>query len=81
MASPDSYDARALGALGDPASARLRELARRSRGSRELVQAVFEAEIFAPALSQETAFVDAVADLHATLVRGGHRAAIEAALG
>ncbi|MDX6680202.1 MAG: hypothetical protein QOG94_241, partial [Solirubrobacteraceae bacterium] len=38
-------------------------------------------DVFAPALADATAFVEAVAELHAALVRGGHRAGIEAAIG
>ncbi len=57
---------------------------RRSGGarsdSRELVEAVFELGIFAPALAQATAFVEAVAELHAVLVAHDHRAGIDAAI-
>ncbi|MDX6720024.1 MAG: fructuronate reductase [Solirubrobacteraceae bacterium] len=81
LATPDAYDAAALGAIVDPQRARLEDLGRRARDSRELVDAVFELGIFAPALAAATAFVDAVAELHAVLVARGHRAAVEAAIG
>jgi fructuronate reductase len=81
VATADAYDAAALGAIVDPQRARLEELGRRARGSRELVDAVFEPGIFAPALAQATPFVAAVAELHAVLVAHGHRAGIEAAIG
>jgi fructuronate reductase len=81
VASPDAYDARALGEIGDPRRGWLRELERRSHDSRELVQAVFDADVFAPALARAAAFVAAVAELHEALVRGGHRAGIRAAIG
>ncbi|MDX6680803.1 MAG: fructuronate reductase [Solirubrobacteraceae bacterium] len=80
-ASPDAYDEHALGEICDPRRGWLRDLERRSRDSRELVRAVFDADVFAPALADATAFVEAVAELHAALVRGGHRAGIEAAIG
>jgi fructuronate reductase len=81
LATPDAYDAAALGAIADPERHRLEALGRRVRDSRELVEAVFELGIFAPALAQAAPFVEAVAELHAVLVAHGHRAAIEAAIG
>jgi fructuronate reductase len=81
VASPDAYDARALGTISDPLHGELRQLARRARDSPELVRAVFDADVFAPALGRASAFVETVAELHAALVRGGHRAGIQAALG
>jgi len=81
LATPGAYDADALGAIVDPQRGRLEELGRRARDSRELVEAVFELGIFAPALARAAAFVEAVAELHAVLVAHGHRAAITAALG
>jgi fructuronate reductase len=80
-ATPGAYDSRALGAISDPRLARLQDLGRRARGSGELVRAIFDEQIFAPALARAVAFVDAVVELHAALARRGHRAAIEAALG
>jgi fructuronate reductase len=80
LATPDAYDATALGAVTDPQRERLQDLGRRAAGSRELVEAVFELGVFAPALAGATSFVDAVAELHDVLVRHDHRAAIEAAL-
>jgi fructuronate reductase len=81
LATPDAYDAAALGAVVDPQRARLEDVGRRARDSRELVEAVFEPGIFAPALARETAFVAAVAELHAVLMAHDHRAGIEAAIG
>jgi fructuronate reductase len=81
LATPDAYDAARLGAIADPQRARLEDLGRRSRDSRELVDAVFALRIFAAALAAATPFVEAVAELHAVLVAHGHRAAIEAAIG
>lgn len=80
LAAPDAYDAAALGAIADPERERLEALGRRAQDSRELVVAVFELGIFAPALAQETAFVEAVAELHGILVAHDHRAAIDAAI-
>ena len=80
LATPGAYDAAGLGAIVDPQRGRLKDLARRARGSRDLVEAVFELGIFAPALAQATSFVEAVAELHAVLVAHDHRAAIEAAI-
>jgi len=81
LATPDAYDAAGLGGVADPWGGRLEELGRRERDSRDLVEAVFELRIFAPALAGASRFVDAVAELHAILVRDGHRAGIEAAIG
>lgn len=81
LATPDSYDAAGLGAIVDPRRASLEDLGRRARGSRELVDAVFERGILAPALARATPFVEAVAELHAVLVTHDHRAAIAAAIG
>ncbi|MGI9099928.1 MAG: mannitol dehydrogenase family protein [Solirubrobacteraceae bacterium] len=81
LATPGAYDAARLGATADPQRDRLEELGRRARDSRELVEAVFELGIFAPAVAQATPFVDAIAELHAVLVAHGHGAAIEAAIG
>jgi fructuronate reductase len=81
LATPGAYDAAGLGAIVDPQRDRLEDLGRRARDSRELVEAVFELGIFAPALAQATAFVEAVAELHAVLVAHDHRAAIEGAIG
>jgi fructuronate reductase len=81
LATPDAYAAARLGAIADPQRARLEDLGRRSRDSRELVDAVFALGIFAAALAAATPFVEAVAELHAVLVAHGHRAAIEAAIG
>jgi fructuronate reductase len=80
LATPDAYDAAVLGAVADSQRERLQDLARRAAGSRDLVLAVFELEIFAPDLAAAAPFVDAVAELHAVLVRHDHRAAIEAAI-
>ena len=80
LATPDAYDAGTLGAVADPQRERLEDLGRRAAGSRELVEAVFELGVFAPALATATSFVDAVAELHDVLVRHDHRAAIDAAL-
>lgn len=81
LATAGAYDAARLGAIADPERERLQQLARRARDSRELVEAVFEPGIFAPALAEATAFVEAVAELHAVLAAHGHRAAIDAAIG
>lgn len=81
LATPGAYDAGRLGAIADPERERLEQLGRRVRDSRSLVEAVFAAGIFDPALGEATAFVEAVGELHAVLVAHGHRAAIEAALG
>jgi hypothetical protein len=81
LATPGAYDAGWLGAIADPERERLEELGRRARDSRSLVEAVFASGIFAPALGEATAFVEAVAELHAVLVAHDHRAAIEAAIG
>lgn len=80
LATPDAYDAAGLGAIVDPQRAHLEDLGRRARDSRELVDAVFEPGIFAPALARATPFVEAVAELHAVLVEHGHRAGILAAI-
>jgi fructuronate reductase len=80
LATPGAYDAAALGAIADPERERLEQLGRSARDSRELVEAVFELGIFAPALAEATAFVQAVAELHAVLVAHDHRAAIDAAI-
>ena len=80
LATPDAYDAAALGAIADPERGRLEALGRRAHDSRELVEAVFELGIFAPALAQASAFVEAVAELHAVLVAHDHRAGIDAAI-
>ncbi|HEV7885379.1 MAG TPA: mannitol dehydrogenase family protein [Solirubrobacteraceae bacterium] len=80
LATPESYDAAALGAVTDPRGGELAALGRRAGGSRELVAAVFELGIFAPAVAEAEAFVEAVAELHAVLVAHGPRAAIEAAI-
>jgi fructuronate reductase len=80
LATPGAYDAGRLGIVADPERDRLEDLGRRARDSHELVQAVFELGIFAPALARATAFVEAVAELHAVLVAHDHHAAIEAAL-
>jgi fructuronate reductase len=79
LATPGAYDA-ALGVVADARRDELEELGRRACGSRELVAAVFELGIFAAAVREATAFVDAVAELHAVLVAHGHRAAIETAM-
>ena len=81
LATPDAYDVARLGAVVDPERERLEALGRRARDSRELVAAVFELGIFASALARATAFVEAVAELHAVLVAHDHRAAIGAAIG
>jgi fructuronate reductase len=81
LAAPGAYDAAALGAIADPQRERLQALARRAAGSRELVQAVFELGIFGAEVEQSTAFVEAVAELHAVLAAHGPAAAIEAAIG
>jgi mannitol-1-phosphate/altronate dehydrogenase len=81
LATPGAYDAAALGAVADARRDELEELGRRSLGAPELVAAVFELGIFAAALREATAFVEAVAELHAVLVAHGHRGAIEAAIG
>jgi hypothetical protein len=44
------------------------------------VEAVFELGIFAPAVAEATAFVEAVAELHAVLAAHDHRAAIDVAI-
>jgi fructuronate reductase len=80
LATPEAYDAAALGAVADPRGDELAALGRRARGSRELVAAVFELGIFAPAVAEARAFVEAVAELHAVLVAHGPRAAIDAAI-
>ena len=80
LATPDAYDDAALGAIADPERERLEQLGRRARSSRELVDGIFELGIFAPALAEATAFVDAVAELHAVLAAHGHRAAIDVAI-
>jgi fructuronate reductase len=80
LATPDAYDAAALGPVADPRGDELAALGRRVRGSRELVAAVFELGIFAPAVAGAGAFVEAVAELHAVLAAHDHRAAIDAAL-
>ncbi len=80
LATPDAYDATALGAVADPQRERLEDVGRRAAGSRDLVEAVFELGVFAPALAEATSFVDAVAELHDVLVRHDHRAAIDAAM-
>jgi fructuronate reductase len=81
LATPGSYDAGRLGAIADPERERLEGLGRRARDSRSLVEAVFATGIFDPALGEATAFVSAVAELHAVLMAHDHRAAIEAAIG
>jgi fructuronate reductase len=81
LATPDAYDGARLGAIVDPQRARLEDLGRRARDSRELVDAVFELGIFAADLARATPFVEAVAELHAVLVTHDHRAGIEAAIG
>ena len=80
LATPQAYDAARLGTIADPQQDRLQELGRRARDSRELVGAVFELGIFAPALARATAFAEAVAELHGVLLAHDHRAAIEAAI-
>jgi fructuronate reductase len=80
LAIPGAYDAAALGTVADPARDRLQELGRRACDAPGLVAAVFELGIFAPALAEATAFVDAVAELYAVLAAHDHRAAIEAAI-
>jgi fructuronate reductase len=80
LATPGAYDAARLGAIADPERERLEQLGRRTRESRELVEAVFELGIFAPALAAATAFVEAVAELHAVLATHGLRAAIDVAI-
>jgi fructuronate reductase len=80
LATPDAYDAAALGAIADPQRDRLEQLGRRARSSRELVDAVFGLAIFTPKVGEATAFVDAVAELHAVLTAHGHRAAIDVAI-
>ena len=79
LATPDSYDAAALGRVEDPQRERLQRVGRRVFGSRALVGAVFELGIFAPQLAEATSFVDAVAELHAVTVRHDYFAAIVAA--
>jgi fructuronate reductase len=79
VATPDAYNAAALGAVTDPQRARLEHVGRRAFGSRALVNAVFELGIFAPQVAHATAFVDAVAELHKVLARYDHHAAIVAA--
>jgi fructuronate reductase len=79
VATPDAYDATALGVVADPQSAPLRRAGRRAVSSRALVGAVFELGIFAPELAQATPFVDAVAELHAVMVRHDAFAAVVAA--
>jgi fructuronate reductase len=79
LATPDSYDAAAVGAITDPERERLEQLGRRARGSRELVDNVFALGIFTPELADSSAFLSAVAELHAVLVTRGPGAAIEAA--
>jgi len=81
LATPGAYDAGRLGAVADPERERLEGLGRRARDSRSLVEAVFAAGMFDPALAEATAFVEAVAELHAVLVAHGHRGAIAAAIG
>jgi fructuronate reductase len=81
LATPGAYDASRLGAISDPERERLEELGRRVSDSRSLVEAVFAAGIFDPALGEATAFVEAVTELHAVLVAHDHRAAIEASIG
>jgi fructuronate reductase len=81
LATPAAYDAASVGALVDPQRDRLEDLGRRARGSRAIVTAVFELGIFGTGLARATAFVEAVAELHAVLVAHGHRRAIEAAVG
>jgi hypothetical protein len=44
------------------------------------VEAVFELGIFAPQVAEASAFVAAVAELHAVLATHDHHAAIQAAL-
>jgi fructuronate reductase len=80
LATPGAYDAAALGAIADPKRDRVERLGRRARDSRELVEAVFELGIFAPAVAEATAFVEAVAELHAVLAAHDHRAAIDVAI-
>lgn len=80
LATPGAYDAAALGAIADPQRERLEDLGRRARDSHELVEGVFELEIFDPALAGSGSFVEAVAELHAILVAHDYRAAIEAAI-
>jgi fructuronate reductase len=80
LATPGAYDAARLGAIADPERERLQQLGGRARDSRELVEGVFELGIFAPALAEATAFVEAVAELHAVLATRDHRAAIDAAI-
>ena len=81
LATPATYEAARLGGVTDPQRERLEELGRRARGSRELVETVFERGVFSHALAEESDFVAAVAELHAVLVARGHVAAIRAAIG
>jgi fructuronate reductase len=80
LGAPDAADAAGGAAMSDPLRNRLESLGGRHLDSRSLVRAVFALDVFAAELAQSGAFVDAVAELHAVLVRHGHGAAIEAAL-
>jgi fructuronate reductase len=80
LCTPDCYDATAQGTIHDPYGERLRQLGRRARDSRSLVDAVLAEGILAASLVEATPFADAVGELHDVLVRHGHRAAIDAAL-
>ncbi|HEX8155834.1 MAG TPA: mannitol dehydrogenase family protein [Solirubrobacteraceae bacterium] len=80
LATPGAYAAAELGSIADPQRERLEDLGRRARDSRELVEAVFELGIFAPQVAEASAFVAAVAELHAVLATHDHHAAIQAAL-
>ncbi len=79
LATPGAIDAARSGLPTDPRGAELELAGQRARGSRDLVEAVFALGIFAPELAAASAFVDAVAELHGELVRGGCDAAIAAA--
>jgi fructuronate reductase len=79
LAYPAGYG-RTVGTVSDPAGTHLAELGARHGEPGDLVRAVFEeARIFAPALSERTEFLDAVAELLGTLRRHGVGAAVDEA--
>jgi fructuronate reductase len=81
LATPHSYDTRAVGTVRDPAAPRLAELGARYPEPRQLTRAVFaEAGIFTTELAERQPFLDVVADLLATLRRHGVAAAVDQAL-
>lgn len=81
-AAPGGYDARALGAISDPAMQRLAAFGVRYRETGELVEAVFtQGNVFDPELAGHREFTGAVAELLGVLARHGVAAAVAAAAG